>query len=404
MLTMNNQAIHNTVDDFRKFCRYILDNNPVLTKAKTQLGKKDLFKINALLHCRKEVAAPNYMQESYPVIDLMFVLCIEGKLFRKTADAKGNILLTGTPGKAEFDQLNNFEQYAFLFETFWCTFDFLEIMRFAQQPIEEIIHAFDRSTPGKQLKKGAFSGRRDYDHLFSYSSSLIHYFNYFGLCGFIPITDSDKKITRYDDSIAVVIPTELGVSLSKILRGQEIVRWNVPCLKELGFYKGDVRDDPDFVPLYKMMAPVFPEGSIKNTVSTAPAIVKGCFLFKVSVSPDVWRKIQLSHLHTLLDLHNAIQDAFKFDDDHLYSFFMDAKRYSRNAYESPFSENGPYVDEVNIGNLELHEGQRILYLFDYGDSWEFNIVLEKIDSSGPLPLNPKIVEKNGKAPKQYRYL
>jgi hypothetical protein len=82
---------------------------------------------------------------------------------------------------------------------------------------------------------------------------------------------------------------------------------------------------------------------------------------------------------------------------------MDAKRYSRNSYESPYCENGPYVDEVNIGELELFEGQRILYLFDYGDSWEFNIVLEKIDSSSPLPLNPKIVEKKGNAPEQYRY-
>ncbi len=400
---MNEQAIHITIDNFHKLCRYIADNNPVLTKTKTQLGKKDLFEINDLLHFRKEVAAPNYQQESYPVIDLLFQLCTGGKLFRKTADAKGNILLTDTPAKAEFDQLNNFEQYAFLFETFWCTFNFLEILRLGQQPIEEIIEAFARSTPGKQLKKGAFSGRRDYDPLFSYSSSLIHYFNYFGLCDFIPITDSDKKITRYDDSIAAVIPTELGVSLSKILSGQEIVRWNIPCLKELGFYKGDVRDDPDFVPLYKMMAPIFPVGTIKNTVSIAPVIKKGCYLFKVSVSPGVWRKIQLSHLYTLLDLHNAIQDAFDFDDDHLYSFFMDAKRYSRNSYESPYSENGPYVDEVKIGELELYEGQRILYLFDYGDSWEFNIVLENIDSSSPVPLNPKIVEKKGKAPEQYRY-
>ncbi len=399
---MTEQAIHNTVDDFHKFCRYIEENKPVLTKAKTQLGKRDLFEINALLHFRKEVAAPNYQQESYLVIDLMFQLCTGGKLFRKTADAKGNILLTGTPGKAEYDKLNNFEQYAFLFETFWCNFNFLEIMRFGQQPIEEIFHAFARSIPGKQLKKGAFSGRRDYDPLFSYSFSLILYFNYFGLCGFIPITDSDKKITRYDDSIAVVIPTELGVSLSKILLGQEIVRWNIPCLKELGFYKGDVRDDPGFVPLFKMMAPVFPKGTIKHTVSLLPVIEKGCYLFKVTVLPGVWRKIMLSHLHTLLDLHNSIQDAFDFDDDHLYSFFMDAKRYSRNAYESPNSENGPYVDEVNIGELELYEGQRILYLFDYGDSWEFNIVLEKIDSDGPLPLNPKIVEKKGKAPEQYR--
>jgi hypothetical protein len=400
---MNEQAIHNTIDDFYKFCRYIADNKPVLTKTKTQLGKKDLFEINTLLHFREEVAAPNYQQESYPVIDLMFHLCTEGKLFRRTAGAKGNISLTGAPGKAEFDQLNNFEQYAFLFETFWCTFDFLEIMRFGQQPIEEIFHAFARSTPGKQLKKGAFSGRRDYDPLFSYSSYLIHYFNYFGLCDFIPIAAGDKKITRYDDSIATVIPTELGVGLSKILAGQEIVRWNVPCLKELGFYKGDVRDDPDFVPLYKMMAPVFPVDAIKNTVSTAPVIEKENYLFKVSVSPGVWRKIQLSYLHTLLHLHEAIQDAFDFDDDHLYSFFMDAKRYSRNVYESPNCKNGPYVDEMTIGELELYEGQRILYLFDYGDSWEFNVVLEKIDNSGPVPLNPKIVEKKGKSPEQYRY-
>jgi len=74
----------------------------------------------------------------------------------------------------------------------------------------------------------------------------------------------------------------LGVSLSKILLGQEIVRWNIPCLKELGFYKGDVRDDPDFVPLFKMMAPVFPKGAIKNTVSVKPLIEKGCFLFFIS--------------------------------------------------------------------------------------------------------------------------
>jgi hypothetical protein len=400
---MNEQAIRNTVDDFHKFCRYIEENKPALTKTKAQLGKKNLFQINALLHFRKDVAAPNYQQESYLVIDLMFRLCIGGKLFRKTTNAKGNILLTGAPGKAEFDQLNDFEQYAFLFETFWCSFDFPEIMRFGQQPIEEIIHAFAHSVPGKQLKKGAFSGRRDYDPLFSYSSSLIHYFNFFGWCDFIPITDSDKKITRYDDSIAAVIPTELGISLSKILLGQEIVRWNVPYLKELGFYKGDVRDDPDFVPLYQMMAPVFPESAIKNTVLVAPMIVKGSYLFKVTVSPGVWRKIQLSYLHTLLDLHKAIQDAFDFDDDHLYSFFMDAKKYSRNAYESPYSENGPYVDEVSIGELELYEGQRILYLFDFGDSWEFLIVLEKIDNSSPLPLNPKIVEKKGKSPEQYRY-
>jgi hypothetical protein len=72
---MNEQAIRKTIDDFHKFCRYIAENNPVLTKAKTQLGKKDLFEINALLHFRKDVAAPNYQQESFLFV-LVFPLTI----------------------------------------------------------------------------------------------------------------------------------------------------------------------------------------------------------------------------------------------------------------------------------------------------------------------------------------
>ncbi len=398
---MNEQAIRNTIDDFQKLCRFIDQNKPVLTKQKMQLGKKSLFEINALLHFRKDVVAPNYQQESYPVIDLMFNIAMLGKLYRNSADVKGNISPTANPGKAEFEQLNIFEQYAFLFETFWCTFDFLEIIRFGTNPIEGVIEVFASSKPGKELKKGAFSKQRDYDPVFSYSSVIIQYFSFFGLCDVIPIVEGDKKLTKYDDLIQTIIPTEFGVSFCKILSGQEIIRWNLICLNEYGFYKGNVRDDSDFVPLYKMIAPVFPEGSIKNTVFTTSEIIKGTYLFKVSLATNVWRKIKLSHLHTLLNLHDSIQNAFGFDDDHLYSFFMDAKLYSRNVYESPNSEDGPYVDEVSIGELELYEGQRILYLFDYGDSWEFNVFLEKIDKDCPIPMNPKITEKKGKAPKQY---
>jgi len=59
------------------------------------------------------------------------------------------------------------------------------------------------------------------------------------------------------------------------------------------------------------------------------------------------------------------------------------------------------VDEVRIGELGLLEGQCILYLFDYGDEWRFQIALEAIRKSGAKPRKPKIVEQKGKAPKQY---
>lgn len=105
----------------------------------------------------------------------------------------------------------------------------------------------------------------------------------------------------------------------------------------------------------------------------------------------------------LEDLHKAVQKAFKFDDDHLYSFFMDTKRYSKHAYHSPMSDEGPFVDEVTIGELELYEGQKIMYFFDYGDSWEFEVQLLKINKDEIPPKEPKIIEAKGEAPKQYRY-
>lgn len=61
--------------------------------------------------------------------------------------------------------------------------------------------------------------------------------------------------------------------------------------------------------------------------------------------------------HNLHQLHLAIQKAFNFDDDHLYSFFMDNKKWSYERYVSPLDEDGPYSDEVTIGELGLYPVQ-----------------------------------------------
>lgn len=94
--------------------------------------------------------------------------------------------------------------------------------------------------------------------------------------------------------------------------------------------------------------------------------MKGTYLIKVSLSRGIWRKIEMAAKHTLHQLHLAI------NDDHLYSFFMDNKKWSYDRYESPYDE-GPNADEVMIGKLGLHAGKTFLYLFNYGDEWEFKV-------------------------------
>jgi hypothetical protein len=437
MYKVSELDINATVNDFTVFCNYVEEKKPVLSKRKAVLGKNDLYELNSLLFYKKEVASPNFQQESYPIIDLIFNLALLGKLYVKAADAKGNVYLTRTTSKDEFDVLNIYEKYAFILETFWTKYDLEGIMRWGMgtSHIDNAIQTLADSVAGEELEKGAFSQRTEYDVLFSYLSVVIRYFNYFGFCRYIPIIEINKKITKYDDSIKAVIPTELGVNICKVLVGQKIVDWNIPWLKELIMDEKDIipgipyqskfalfpsfsnkkeklkaekvydeRRKSGFIPLYKFLEPIVPEGALNKTVTAVRnKLVKGSYVFKVSLGRSVWRKIMLSYDHTLEELHNAVQEAFDFEDDHLYSFFMDAKRYSKHAYHSPMCDEGPFANDVRIGELGLYEGQKIIYLFDYGDSWEFEVQLLKIFKDEIPPKNPKIIEAKGEAPRQYEY-
>ncbi len=438
MYRVSEKDISTTINDFTVFCDFIEEKKPVLTKRRAALGKNDLFELNLLLYYKKEVTAANYQQESYPVIDLIFNLILIGNLYIKAVDTKGNVYLTKTERKDVFDSLNIYEKYTFLLETFWTRYDIEEIMHlsFGINPIQQIVQTFAMSTPGKELEKGAFSQSTDYDSIFSYLSGLIRIFTYFGFCNYVPIIEGDKKITKYDDSIKTVIPTEFGVNICEVLRDQNIEDWNIPWLK--GFHMEDEKEiipgisyqskinllavlasksekpkaekfykerkKDGFIPLYKYLQPIFPEGVLNKTVSAAiNKVIKGSYFFKVSLGRSVWRKIVLSYKHTLEDLHNAIQEAFDFDNDHLYSFYMDAKRYSKHAYHSPNCDSGPFTIDITVGELELYVGQKVLYFFDYGDSWEFEVQLLEINKDEIPPGEPKVIEVKGKAPKQYAY-
>ena len=59
----------------------------------------------------------------------------------------------------------------------------------------------------------------------------------------------------------------------------------------------------------------------------------------------VWRKLEMMEEHTLEDLHWAIQQAFDFDGDHLYSFFMSGKAWDRSTEYSLPDDAVGWADE-----------------------------------------------------------
>ena len=123
--------------------------------------------------------------------------------------------------------------------------------------------------------------------------------------------------------------------------------------------------------------------------------------FRVQLGPDCYRVIQCSGNHTFDDFHRVIQVAFAFDDDHLYSFFMDGKRWSDNSIKSPRDGEPPSAGEVRIYQANLREKQKFLYLFDYGDEWLFQITVTAIRETDTIPLRPQIVKSLGESPEQY---
>jgi hypothetical protein len=150
------------------------------------------------------------------------------------------------------------------------------------------------------------------------------------------------------------------------------------------------------------------------------------FIFKVKLKHDrrIWRKVEALGSQTLDDLHLAIQEAYGFDGDHLYSYFMSGKAWDLSDYEyhhpdaapqTPIEERmrtmmakirGRYPEprlpatDVSIQSLNFKPKQKFLYLFDYGDEWQFEVEFV-IEGASEEVRYPRIIDLRGESPQQY---
>jgi len=118
--------------------------------------------------------------------------------------------------------------------------------------------------------------------------------------------------------------------------------------------------------------------------------------------PEVWRDLELAEDNTLEDLHLLIQQAYHWWDDHLYSFFLSGEAWDdESEIGSPWSEARLHTHQVQMGQMELEEGQVFLYLFDYGDQHEFDVTVLRINPVAPKGKYPRVLDYHGSAPPQY---
>ena len=108
------------------------------------------------------------------------------------------------------------------------------------------------------------------------------------------------------------------------------------------------------------------------------------------IRPPIWRRIQVPGDYNLYDLHDVIQDVFGWLDYHLHEFRIGNSNYGNPELLDEFDEFG-INDESDfaIQDLDLKEGKSFVYEYDFGDSWEHTVLIEKIlpyDKNKKLPI------------------
>jgi hypothetical protein len=105
----------------------------------------------------------------------------------------------------------------------------------------------------------------------------------------------------------------------------------------------------------------------------------------------------------LTALHDGIQEAFGWLDDHLYSFWLDGRFWGDAAteYTSPITaDEAEHTADIPVSELDLSVGAKIAYVFDFGDEWRVRLLLGAIEESDGARY-PRVVRRTGQAPPQY---
>jgi hypothetical protein len=248
-------------------------------------------------------------------------------------------------------------------------------------------------------------------------------------------TYDDQRLMNYYPGLTNVALLEMfGLVVVKTGKPSQGKGWRIqklewlpwsPALLELVRRAYEVNDldwpsnlDPT-APLNELqpsLAPYFPEWQQVLTLPDVP-LQTGRHIFKVTMRRgDCWRRLAILGTATLAELSRLILKSVGFDNDHLYCFTYSDAIGREQIVGDPRANDDLTSDLVMIGAMALRPGDRLEYLFDFGDSWYFDLELESIDApdadpevkvkggkikGGKKSKPAEILETFGKAPKQY---
>ena len=103
----------------------------------------------------------------------------------------------------------------------------------------------------------------------------------------------------------------------------------------------------------------------------------------VGADPPIWRRVRASESIRLSDLHRVIQIVMGWDNAHLHQFEIRGTRLTE--FDEDIENGAQDSRTISLGELPIHEPNEVFnYLYDFGDDWLHQIVVESIGAAEPM--------------------
>jgi hypothetical protein len=121
---------------------------------------------------------------------------------------------------------------------------------------------------------------------------------------------------------------------------------------------------------------------------------KGESIYQLKVSlagarPPIWRRFLVPARAPLARLHEALQLVMGWCDAHLHQF--EAKGVTYGVRDRETGSEVVSEAKTTIDQLLRRPKDRLRYIYDFGDNWQHDVVLEKVLPPDPGVLFPQVL-------------
>lgn len=371
--------------DFQALLDFIGSDGIEVTKTTQHIGMKYLFELNERMTLPLETELKRPQQKAFPNLHGLYLVLRVSGLASLVKDKNKTLLKLDPEVLASWQKLNAVERYFSLLFC-WIVRGDEEILG---EPRSWRIQGFLRCLEFYQYMKQIDSKEENLARYMRVFLSSLHNISLMASFGFLTRTKFNPD------------GTVEGVALSDF--GRALLAYFDTATKLYWDENDDELSDAFYGFCAKDLMPLFPEWQNRLLIKKREVLTEGYSVITVKVR-DAVRKLAVPHDTFLNDLASNILDAFNFDDDHLYEFVYKNELGINEAVMHPFVDDGDYwADDMTLGEMPIHEGMAFVFHYDFGDDWRFECQVESLIKEGGKYTGPKVIEKKGRAPKQYYY-